>query len=109
MGCAFPLPYVDPLSSLAQIFCRGERVTDPEKLGGALTWRTSYAKQAELLEAQGNSIDARQARIKVQQLDDVMTIMRLQLQGESDGTYIPLHKVLPSAYRYREEYREEED
>ncbi len=74
-------------------------VTDAEKGGVALTWRTSYAKQAELLEAQGNSIDARQARIKVQQLDDVMTIMRLQLQAESNGSYIPLHKVLPSAYR----------
>lgn len=78
-------------------------VTDPEKFGVALTWRASYAKQVELLETQGNSIDARQARIKVQQLDDVVTMMRLQLQAESDGSYIPLHKVLPSPYRSREE------
>ncbi len=82
-------------------------VTDPERMGVALSWRNSYAKQAEMLEAQGNSIDARQARIKVQQLDDVINVMRLQLQAEADGYYIPLHKVLPSSYRQREEDHEE--
>jgi len=34
-------------------------VTDPERIGAARSWRVSYAKQAELLEAQGNAIDAR--------------------------------------------------
>lgn len=83
-------------------------VTDPERLGAALSWRESYAKQAELLETQGNAIDARQARIKVQLLDDVITIMRLQLQAEADGSYIPLYKVLPSPHRKgKEEYETE--
>ncbi|HEU5374140.1 MAG TPA: hypothetical protein VFV38_01755, partial [Ktedonobacteraceae bacterium] len=82
-------------------------VTDPERMGVALSWRTSYAKRAELLEAQGNFIDARQARIKVQQLNDVINVMRLQLQAEADGSYIPLHKVLPSPYLKREEGHEE--
>lgn len=82
-------------------------VTDPERMGAALSWRASYAKQAELLEAQGNAIDARQARIKVQQLDDVINVMRLQLQAEAGGSYIPLHKILPSPYRKREEGHEE--
>lgn len=82
-------------------------VTDPERMSVALSWRASYAKQAELFEAQGNFIDARQARIKVQQLEDVINVMRLQLQAEVDGSYIPLHKVLPSPYRKREEGHEE--
>jgi hypothetical protein len=84
-------------------------VTDPERIGAALSWRDSYAKQAELLEAQGNSIDARQARIKVQLLDDVINVMRLQMQAEADGSYIPLHKVLPSPSGKREEDHEAED
>jgi hypothetical protein len=84
-------------------------VTDPERIGVALSWRDSYAKQAELLEAQGNAIDARQARIKVQLLDDVINVMRLQVQAEADGSYIPLHKVLPSPQGKREEGDEAAD
>ena len=84
-------------------------MTDPERLGAALSWRESYAKQAELLETQGNGIDARQARIKVQLLDDVITIMRLQLQAEADGSYIPLFKVLPSPHRKGKEEHETEN
>jgi hypothetical protein len=83
-------------------------VTDPQRIGAALAWRQSYAKQAELLEAQGNTIDARQVRIKVQQLDDVINIMRLQIQAELAGSYIPLHKVLPSPYHQTEGHHEEE-
>lgn len=83
-------------------------ITDPERIGAALSWRGSYAKQAELLEAQGNFIDARQARIKVQQLDDVINVMHLQLQAEADGSYIPLHKVLPSRHSEGEAHHEEE-
>lgn len=71
-------------------------VEDAERIGSAFAWRDSYAKQAELLEMQGNFTDARQARIKVQQLDDMLNVMRLQLQAERDGRYIPLYKVLPS-------------
>src|SRR6266566_3672659 len=82
-------------------------VEDPERMGAALAWRASYAKQAELLEAQGSVIDARQARLKVQKLDDHITVMRLQLQAEADGRYIPLYKVLPSPHHKVEENREE--
>jgi hypothetical protein len=71
-------------------------VEDAEKIGAAFAWRSSYAKQAELLEIQGNVTDARQARIKVQQLDDMLNVMRLQIQAERDGRYIPLSKILPS-------------
>ena len=34
-------------------------------------------------------IDARQARIKVQQLDDIINVMQMQKQAEATGTYIP--------------------
>lgn len=83
-------------------------VTDPEKMGVAFPWRTSYAQQAALFEAQGNEIDARQARINVQQRDDAVTIMRLQLQAEADGSYIPFHNILPSPHRHKDEAREKE-
>lgn len=91
--------------------CLGCRyhVEDPEKLGAALAWRASYAQQAELLEAQGNAIDARQARIKVQFLDDMINVMRLQLEEEVAGHYIPVFRVLPSPYRTMETRDEKED
>src|SRR5713101_7547889 len=83
-------------------------VEDPEKLGAALAWRESYAQQAALFEAQGNAIDARQARIKVHQLDDMMNVMRMQLQEEASGHYIPMFKLLPSPFCTTEETHEEE-
>lgn len=84
-------------------------VEDPEKLGAALTWRADYAKQAALFEAQGSAIDARQARIKVQYLDDMINVMRMQLEEEAAGRYIPVFKVLPSSYRTQEEHHDAED
>ncbi len=87
----------------------GYHVEDPEKLGAALIWRASYEQQARLFEAQGNVIDARQARMKVQQLDDMINVMRMQREEEAAGRYIPLHKVLPSPHRKQEDRHEAED
>lgn len=84
-------------------------VEDPEKLGAARAWRTDYARQAALFEAQGNAADARQARIKVQLLDDMINVMRMQLEEETGGRYIPVFKVLPSPYRQLEAGNETED
>jgi hypothetical protein len=83
-------------------------VEDPERLGAALSWRSSYAQQAALFEAQGSLIDARQARIKVQQLDDMINVMRMQIQEEAAGRYIPVFKILPFPYHRTEEEHEEE-
>lgn len=83
-------------------------VTDSDRLGAALAWRASYAKQAEDLEAQGNPTNARQVRLLVQQLDDHITVMRLQQQVEADGTYTPLFKLLPKPAEGGEESDEEE-
>src|SRR6266568_1032216 len=87
----------------------GYHVEDPEKLGAALVWRADYAKQAALFEAQGNAVDARQARMKVQLLDDMINVMRMQLEEEAAGRYIPVFKVLPSPYRTLEAGDETED
>ncbi|HEU5382930.1 MAG TPA: hypothetical protein VFV38_46575, partial [Ktedonobacteraceae bacterium] len=83
-------------------------VEDSEKLGAVLVWRASYAKQAELLELQGNLIDARQARIKVQQLDDMINVMHMQQSEETARRYIPVFKVLPSPMRRERKNGEEE-
>jgi hypothetical protein len=85
----------------------GYHVEDPDKLGVALSWRASYTRQAELFDAQGNAVDARQARIKVQQLDDMINVMQMQIREEAAGHYIPVFKVLPSPYRKIEESHEE--
>ncbi len=87
----------------------GYHVEDPEKLAAALVWRDSYAQQAALCEAQGNAVDARQARIKVQLLDDMINVMRIQLEEEAAGRYIPIFKVLPSPHRNPEAGDETED
>jgi hypothetical protein len=78
-------------------------VTDPEKIASAIAWQTSYTKQAEQLESQGNFIDARQACLKARQLDDIINVMHLQQQAEADGQYIPLFKVLPQPRREKNE------
>lgn len=80
-------------------------IADPSRLGAAKAWRVAYARQAEVLELQGAFADARQGRILVQQLDDVINVMRLQVQAEADGNYNPLFKVLPEP---REEVSDEE-
>ena len=87
----------------------GYHVEDPEKLGAALVWRADYAKQAVLFEAQGNAVDARLARMKVQLLDDMINVMRMQLEEEAAGRYIPVFKVLPSPYRTLEAGDETKD
>lgn len=84
-------------------------VEDPEKLGAALIWRADYARQAALFEAQGNAVDARQARIKVQLLDDMINVIRMQLEEEAGGRYLPVFKVLPSPHQQREASNEQED
>lgn len=68
-----------------RVFCLGcgYLVGDPEKLGAGLIWREDYAKQVALFEAQGNATDARQARIRVRLLDDMINVMRMQLEEEA--------------------------
>ena len=68
---------------------------DPREIAKALSWRDDYARLAAKLEAQGNEIDARQARLQVADLDTLIHLMRLMAQGERDGAYTPAFKRLP--------------
>lgn len=70
-------------------------VPDPDKLEYVQRWRRSYAHQAEEFKATDNERDARQTCRIVQQLDDLMNIMRLQRQAEDKQTYHPAFKLLP--------------
>lgn len=70
-------------------------IPDYSKAGQAEIWRASYARQAKALDDEGNTTDARQKWKLVHQLDDLITLMRLQQQAEADGGYIPAYKALP--------------
>jgi len=55
----------------------------------ARAWRQIYVRQADLLDADGQAIDAVQARRMVGHLDDIITLMRLQQDALVDGGYLP--------------------
>jgi len=74
-------------------------VPDPSKYEDVLTWRASFARQVEELEAAGNLRDALEQRRTVQELDDLANVMRLQMQAEADRRYVPFYKTLPMAWR----------
>ena len=61
----------------------------------ARAWRQIYVRQADLLDADGQAIDAAQARRMVGHLDDIITLMRLQREAVVDGGYLPAADVLP--------------
>lgn len=72
-------------------------VPDPRKRESACKWRVSYSRQAEELETQGESIDARQVRLQVQELDDLINSMDVMQQAINDGTRKPAFLQLASA------------
>ncbi len=72
-------------------------VPDPRKLKIALHWRMAYAKLAEELEAQGNTVDARQYRLLVHDLDTHINEMAITQASIEDGTRKPVFLQLASA------------
>ncbi len=72
-------------------------VLDPRKRLVATHWRTAYAKHAEQLEEQGNTVDAHQYQLLVRDLDDHLASMDLLQASIEDGTRTPLFLRLPSA------------
>jgi hypothetical protein len=72
-------------------------IPDPRKRENAVKWRKSYARRVEELEATGDTIDARQTRLQVQELDDLINSMDLLQQATLDGTRQPAFLQLPSA------------
>lgn len=78
LGCRFLVPHY---SNLAQ----------------AKTWRKLYVLQAEQHDANGHHIDAKQARQMIQYLDDIITIVQIQIRTRQDGGYLPFADTLPPA------------
>jgi hypothetical protein len=69
-------------------------VPDPRKRANALKWRQAYAQQAEGLEQEGAAVDARQTRLQVQELSDLMKSMDLLQQAMEDRAYQPAFLLL---------------
>lgn len=77
-------------------------VPNPEKRPVAVKWRASCARQARELESEGMVVDARQARLQVQELDELINCMDIMQQAIEDGRYTPQFRLL-AAPKYREE------
>jgi len=72
-------------------------VVDPRKRKNALHWRNVYAQLAQALEEEGNTVDARQVRLQVHDLDTLVKEMDMTQQSIEDGTRKPVFLLLPSA------------
>jgi hypothetical protein len=72
-------------------------VVDPRKRKNAVHWRNVYEQLARALEAEGNSVDARQVRLQVHDLERLVTEMDITQQSIEDGKRKPLFLLLPSA------------
>lgn len=71
-------------------------VVDPRKRKNAVHWRNVYTQQALDLEAEGNTVDARQVRLQVHDLNTLLKEMDLTEQSIEDGTRKPVFLLLPS-------------
>ena len=70
-------------------------VADHRKRPIAVKWRNVYAKQAEEHERDGNTVDARQNRLLVRELDDLINSMDVMAQALDYG-HAPLFLQLPT-------------
>jgi hypothetical protein len=60
----------------------------------AKTWRQLHVLQAQLHDEHGHTVDAQQARQMIQRLDDIITIMRIQIRTRQDSGYLPFVDTL---------------
>ncbi len=65
-------------------------------LRNAVSWRKLFVLQAEMHDAHGHHIDAQQARQMLQHLDNTIAIMRIQIETQQDGGYLPFAETLQS-------------
>ncbi len=72
-------------------------VVDPRKRKNAVHWRNVYAQLASELEAEGNTVDARQVRLQVYDLDKLIKEMDITQQSIEDGKRRPVFLLLPAA------------
>ena len=86
--------------------CLGCRFLVPHysALAHAHTWRKLYVLHAEQHEAHGHTVDAKQARQMIQYLDDIITIMQIQIRARQDGGYLPFaDSLLPNTHQKEKE------
>ena len=64
-------------------------------LRNAKTWRKLYVLQAQLHDAHGHAVDAKQARQMVQYIDDIIRVMEIQIRTRQDAGILPFADTLP--------------
>lgn len=86
--------------------CLGCRFLVPHysNLARALTWRKLYVLHAEQYETHGHTVDAKQARQMIAYLDDIMTLMQIQIRARQDGGYLPFADTVLPEMNDREEH-----
>jgi len=70
-------------------------VPDPAQLDLALHWEALYLQQATQLRSAGSIRDALQAEAQARNLRDMINLMRLYQQAETDRQYVPFYRSLP--------------
>lgn len=66
-------------------------------LRNAKTWRKFYLLQAQLHDAHGHHVDAKQARQMIQYIDDIINVMHIQIKTRQDAGILPFADTLRSA------------
>ncbi len=64
-------------------------------LRNAKTWRKLYVLQAQLHDAHGHHVDAKQAQQMIQYLDDIINVMQIQIRARLDAGILPFADTLP--------------
>ncbi len=84
--------------------CLGCRFLVPHysNLARAFTWRKLYLLHAEQHEAHGHTVDAKQARQMIAYLDDLITLMQIQIRARQDGGYLPFADIVLPEMNHRE-------
>src|SRR5712692_3349860 len=67
-------------------------------LRNAKTWRKLYVLQAQLHDAHGHTVDAKQARQMIQYIDDIIRVMEIQIRTRQDAGILPFADTLPPAH-----------
>src|SRR5579884_3661962 len=69
-----------------------------------------YVLHAEQHEEHGHTVDTKQARQMIAYLDDIITLMQIQIRARQDGGYLPFaDTVLPeTSHKEKEDERENE-
>jgi len=67
-------------------------------LRNAKTWHKLYVLQAQLHDAHGHAVDAKQARKMIQYIDDIIRVMEIQLRTRQDAGIVPFAETLRPAH-----------